>query len=383
MSIDRLLRIHQSVNLVAIRKYNAYMMGYQAEQCGQIIQLRKQIDVSNSMTRQILENQLREIQHKESLKYYKTLVYNVREAVNVVADTEDIAFKFFLNHLFSDVFKLHLQEAKENLEEISDKVFCSEVEKVLKVNAEQTLVMKDKYLESAFHTLLDSEDDYGKLQSQLMDEKKKLILLEKEYEKNRTLYPKSRDRFLPGLVICGIFSALFAWMKIFVLGLPMVAIYIYLYHKQKKWKKNYISYLDDFKRKQELLEVDGPFATAKKEYDDLETQLKVHPYIKAKYDLSLEYPMWEEILEKISSYLPTSEETEKIKTDPLLYEAAKWIVVKQNRVTASSIQRKFSTGYNRSCRIMNQLEELGIISEDMVLIPDVCSLDRLWSEAVK
>ena len=56
MSIDRLLRIHQSVNLVAIRKYNAYMMGYQAEQCGQIIQLRKQIDVSNSMTRQILQN---------------------------------------------------------------------------------------------------------------------------------------------------------------------------------------------------------------------------------------------------------------------------------------------------------------------------------------
>lgn len=381
MSIDRLLRIHQSVNLAAIRKYNAYMMGYQAEQCGQIIQLRKQIDVSNSMTRQILENQLREIQHKESLKYYKTLVYNVREAVNVVADTEDIAFKFFLNHLFSDVFKLHLQEAKENLEEISDKVFCSEVEKVLKANAEQTLAMKDKYLESAFHTLLDSEKNYNEQQAQLLEERKKLILLEKE--KNRMASPKSYRRFLPAIVIWGICSLLFIWMNAFVLFLFALGVLIFFIYKDGVWRKNYISYLDDFKRKQELLEVDGPFATAKKEYDDLETQLKVHPYVKAKYDLSLEYPMWEEILEKISSYLPTSEETEKIKTDPLLYEAAKWIVVKQNRVTASSIQRKFSTGYNRSCRIMNQLEELGIISEDMVLIPDVCSLDRLWSEAVK
>lgn len=381
MNTDRLLRIHQSVNLAVIREQNKYMLGYQAEQCGQIMKLREQIEASNSMTRQILENQLKEIQHQEYLKYYKALVYNIREAVNVIAEIEDMVFKFFLNHLFYDVFRLYLQEAKENLEEISDKVFCSEIENVLKANVEQTLAMKDEYLRSTFHTLLDSEDDYGKLQSQLLEEKKKLISLEKEYEENRTASPKSYNRFFPGLVICGISLLLFAWMKVFVLCLPIFAIYILLICKEKKWKKNYTSYLDDFKRKQELLEVNAPFIIAKKEYNDLEIQLKEHPYIRAKYDLSLKYPMWEEILKKISSYLPAPQKTKEIKTenvDPLLYEVAKWIVVKQNRVTVASIQRKYSIGYNRGSRIVNQLEELGIINKGTVQFSNVDMLDSFW-----
>lgn len=40
MDTDRLLSIHQSVNLAVLRKQNKYMLGIQAEQCGQIMQLR-------------------------------------------------------------------------------------------------------------------------------------------------------------------------------------------------------------------------------------------------------------------------------------------------------------------------------------------------------
>ncbi len=47
MDIDKLLQVHHSVNLATIREQNKYMLGVQAEQCGQIMQLRKQIDASN------------------------------------------------------------------------------------------------------------------------------------------------------------------------------------------------------------------------------------------------------------------------------------------------------------------------------------------------
>ncbi len=92
MDIDKLLQVHHSVNLATIREQNKYMLGVQAEQCGQIMQLRKQIDASNSVTRQILENQLKAIQHQENLKYYKNVVYNMKEAVNAINKTENTAF---------------------------------------------------------------------------------------------------------------------------------------------------------------------------------------------------------------------------------------------------------------------------------------------------
>lgn len=49
-----------------------------------------------------------------------------------------------------------------------------------------------------------------------------------------------------------------------------------------------------------------------------------------------------------------------IKTDPLLLDSARLIIQKQQS-SASLIQRTFSVGYARSGRIIDQLEELGII----------------------
>ncbi len=52
--------------------------------------------------------------------------------------------------------------------------------------------------------------------------------------------------------------------------------------------------------------------------------------------------------------------TSSIRTDPLILDAARLIVQKQQGST-SLIQRTFSIGYNRSGRIIDQLEEFGII----------------------
>lgn len=74
-----------------------------------------------------------------------------------------------------------------------------------------------------------------------------------------------------------------------------------------------------------------------------------------------------------------------IRKDALLREAAN-VVVQYQAGSVSLIQRKLSTGYARSMRIMDQLEAMGIVGPDKgtasrdVLIPDVALLDRIFEE---
>lgn len=76
------------------------------------------------------------------------------------------------------------------------------------------------------------------------------------------------------------------------------------------------------------------------------------------------------------------EDVDLSKRDSMFEEAARIIVINQQGST-SLIQRKFSIGYNRAGRIMDQLEAAGIVGPYQgskardVLIPDEISLDRL------
>ena len=70
--------------------------------------------------------------------------------------------------------------------------------------------------------------------------------------------------------------------------------------------------------------------------------------------------------------------------DPLFEDAARVIVMSQSGST-SLIQRKFSIGYNRAGRIMDQMEKAGIVGVASgskpreVLIQDEMSLENLLS----
>ena len=68
--------------------------------------------------------------------------------------------------------------------------------------------------------------------------------------------------------------------------------------------------------------------------------------------------------------------------DPLFDEAARLVVSTQQGST-SSIQRRFSIGYNRAGRIMDQLEAAGIVGPFTgskardVLVPDEYTLEQM------
>lgn len=71
--------------------------------------------------------------------------------------------------------------------------------------------------------------------------------------------------------------------------------------------------------------------------------------------------------------------------DPYIKDVARFIVEEQV-CSVSIIQRKFRIGYNRASRIMDQLEQLGVVGETLgskareVLVPTTEELDEIFSE---
>jgi len=61
--------------------------------------------------------------------------------------------------------------------------------------------------------------------------------------------------------------------------------------------------------------------------------------------------------------IPTEESQEDSESDQLLYEDAKVFVIEEQKVSTSFLQRKFRIGYARAARLMDQLEERGVVSE--------------------
>ena len=76
MNTDQLLNIHQSYSLTTIKAINQQILIAQYAQCEQISKLQKEIAASNEVLRQILRNQLVDLQYREKMRYYKSLAYN-------------------------------------------------------------------------------------------------------------------------------------------------------------------------------------------------------------------------------------------------------------------------------------------------------------------
>jgi recombination associated protein RdgC len=87
------------------------------------------------------------------------------------------------------------------------------------------------------------------------------------------------------------------------------------------------------------------------------------------FDVStISYPTLEEMAgEALEGFTVTvsapEEPVEESDEDDSLLNEAKAFVIEQRRVSTSAVQRKFRIGYNRSARIVEQLESQGVVSE--------------------
>lgn len=69
--------------------------------------------------------------------------------------------------------------------------------------------------------------------------------------------------------------------------------------------------------------------------------------------------------------------------DDLLEEAC-YFVIQQGGASASSLQRRFRVGYNRAARLIDMMEDMGVISEAMgskprhILVDEIELEERLY-----
>ena len=99
------------------------------------------------------------------------------------------------------------------------------------------------------------------------------------------------------------------------------------------------------------------------------------------------YPTALMLPEYIAEHSENTAEVDLQKRDVLFEEAARLVVGSQQGST-SAIQRRFSIGYNRAGRIVDQLEAAGIVGPfegskaRQVLVPDEYSLEKLLSQVL-
>ena len=161
MNTDQLLNIHQSYSLTTIKAINQQILIAQYAQCEQISKLQKEIAASNEVLRQILRNQLVDLQYREKMRYYKSLAYSINEAVDVICAESSHLVKAFLGTFFRDALLLNIQEAKENLDDISDKEYCKSVENKI----QSILISSDESGDNLSSHLQTSLTEYSELKN--------------------------------------------------------------------------------------------------------------------------------------------------------------------------------------------------------------------------
>ena len=393
MNIDRLLSIHQSHSLMKIGAINKQILIAQYAQCEQIAAIKKEISASNSISRQILENQLKEIKHRELLRYYKSLAYAMKEAAEYINTETNIAFKCFLHQLYSAQIIENIREAKSNLEDIPDKEYCTKIEMTMQEINKVCSSAKSIYEESHFFHLLSAYPIYTEQQNVFTQKQHASWILQADINRQlATIQVKpSKDtnrgcwiKILSVLSICGLLlmimslfldvSTLLAMFIVFFL--PFFIPLIRLIKKDKRWRKNYNSYINGVEQKKKaLLENLNKLKT---EINNEELALKTSQYVQIKHIISTTIPQWENIMSMIELRIPKVEAPKSKDIEPtILFDVAKYVVI--NKTTSISvIQRHFNWGYRQTEKYLNKLSELGIIKDNKAQIQNEGILKEYW-----
>jgi hypothetical protein len=393
MDIDRLLRIYQGYSLKKISALNKQQLIAQYAQCQKISDLEKslkrELSSVNSTNRKILENQLKEEKRREEVKYYRNTAYKAKEAIELIHSTSNDNFKCFLLNLFSQPFGNILTDVKSQLDEFADKEFCDKWLSQLN-NDSATAKTNAAYLNSPWHKMLVSESDYQdkidslKVWEKEIDDKKSAII------QPPLIHPEPRDKkFTSGCSFACIgifvFSAIVIGVNmsdgatlldlIFFVVVAVLAVVgfttsrIRVSKEKKHWVDNYDNYVATIQQKnaEKQSEYDDKMDEFRIDEDNLskaKAEMNDHPYQIAISEVKSIIPTWQSTVDQISALLPkVEEEKEEEKIDPLLKDAALF-VAKGYAASTSSLQRKFSIGYNRAGAIMSKLEELKIVGPE-------------------
>lgn len=400
MNIDRSIEIYKTYSLAKISELNKQMLIAQYAQCEQIgnleNSLRKELNAINSTNQQILQNQLKEAKRQETIRYYRNLAHKIKESIDLIDEQKDLDFKTFLVILFKEPLILHLKDAKEHLEEIADKEFCTYWEKVLQNNISLGNHNLSHFNTSPYKTLLDTQEIFSEEERQL-----KLQITNKRIEKLRLTLPVLETPLsvnayqakgcITTMIVVSVFEFIFFLIGLssnlsaglskediiplimalcLFVALPISILYSLKLRSNRKLNE-YSSYLIqiDSRNQSKISEyeiainnLDHALTKLKDQRDSL---LSNHPYAIAKNNITQHIPAWQEVADRISLNIP--EQYSSVAPNPtfdnLLAKIAHDVVSRKLK-SISAIGKKYFLAPKRANIIMDQLEQLNIIEKE-------------------
>lgn len=397
MKTDTLLNLYQSYTLTKVSELNKQSLIALYAQNEQLSQLNEELARANRTTEQILRNQIKEIKQKEKRRYFKNMTFNLSQALDLLENEENVNFRIFASGLFLSPIRDMAKDAVQELEEIADKEYAQNIVKRTNVLTESNKTIYGTYKNTPWATFLSVKSQLSEI---IHKNKKEIRLLTTKIEqaikdherltakKNKI---KTKDTVTDkdtktGCIGCSITTIVI--LIFFIIGtycthdygltkggsILLVIICLisgaYYYGEKYGWdkftkKKDSKKTTKQIEMEEITLELEDKIESLSDELTNLqqeETRLTTQ-YNELLQEITADCPKWESKLSEIAEFIPHKEQKKLENLDPLFTEAAK-LIIKKKDTSTSLIQRKFAIGYNRAVRIVNQLEECGIVGAE-------------------
>ena len=418
MKSDTLLNLYQSYTLTKVSELNKQSLIALYAQNEQLGKLNEELARANRTTEQILRNQIKEIEQKEKRRYFKNLTFRLSQALDLLENEENVNFRIFASGLFLSPIRDMAKEAVKELEEIADKEYAQNIVKRTNVLTGSDKTIYDSYKNTPWATFLSVksqiEKDLKKKKKEIrqmsthLNEKEIITKKYKEKDKKAEGFENSTNVgnekgcmgcFITTVVLLSIFTIGTYCTQDYYLtkgGVVLLVLSTLIYFSE--------AILKCLKKLEPLAGNDTNAntkdETLENEIESLENEIKslsdeliniqqeetrlTSQYNELLQEITADCPKWESKLSEIAELIPHIEQNKLELFDPLFTEVAKFII-KKKVTSISLIQRNFAFGYNRTVRIINQLEECGIvgIEEDSKSIQLLCESEEELSELIK
>ena len=400
MKTDTLLNLYQSYTLTKVSELNKQSLIALYAQNEQLSQLNEELTRANRTTEQILRNQIKEIEQKEKRRYFKNMTFNLSQALDLLENEENVNFRLFASGLFLSPIRDMAKDAVQELEEIADKEYAQNIVKRTNVLTGSDKTIYDSYKNTPWATFLSIK---SQIEQDLKTKKKEIRQISDHLNEKEIITKKYKEKEKKtkkaegfenstnegnGKGCMGCFITTIVLLSLFTIGtyctqdyyltkggivLLVLSILTYFSPIIVKYLKKVESLAgNDTKAntKDETLEneiesLENEIKSLSDELTNLqqeETRLTTQ-YNELLQEITADCPKWESKLSEIAEFIPHKEKKKLANLDPLFTEAAK-LIIKKKDTSISLIQRKFAIGYNRAARIMNQLEECGIVGTE-------------------
>ena len=421
MKTDTLLNLYQSYTLTKVSELNKQSLIALYAQNEQLSQLNEELTRANRTTEQILRNQIKEIEQKEKRRYFKNMTFNLSQALDLLENEENVNFRLFASGLFLSPIRDMAKDAVQELEEIADKEYAQNIVKRTNVLTGSDKTIYDSYKNTPWATFLSIK---SQIEQDLKTKKKEIRQISDHLNEKEIITKKYKEKEKKtkkaegfenstnegnGKGCMGCFITTIVLLSFFTIGtyctqdyyltkggivLLVLSILTYFSPIIVKYLKKVESLAgNDTKAntKDETLEneiesLENEIKSLSDELTNLqqeETRLTTQ-YNELLQEITADCPKWESKLSEIAEFIPHKEKKKLANLDPLFTEAAK-LIIKKKDTSISLIQRKFAIGYNRAARIMNQLEECGIVGteEGSKSRQLLCEAEEELSELIK